>query len=192
MVASSVAVDVRPSPNSRARKPEERLEFVIVHGTWMRDDEAALARLCDPAAEVSCHYYITRTGKVVQLVDEARVAFHAGKSAAVNAAGALVEGLNGWSLGIELGNAGPFVHGAPDAAAEAAIAEADWQHAEPYTAEQYAALTVLLRDILARNPGINASRVLGHDAVSPGRKSDPGRHFDWRRLADAGVCAAVS
>jgi N-acetylmuramoyl-L-alanine amidase len=165
------------------------LEFVVLHGTWMRDDEDALARLCDPVAEVSCHYYITRGGQVIQLVGEERVAFHAGKSQAVGADGVVREGLNGWSLGIEIGNAGPFVEGVPDAAAEAKLGEGDWAHAEPYTAEQYVAVIALLKDILARNKGISASRVLGHDAVSPGRKSDPGKHFDWQKLRDAGVCA---
>lgn len=179
----------RPSPNFRKRKPGERLEFVVIHGTWMADDETALARLCDPAAEVSCHYYITRAGKVVQLVEEGKVAFHAGKSTARNSDGEVVEGLNGWSVGIELGNAGPFADRVPDVAAEAAVRDEDWAGAEPYTEAQYVALIGLLKDILARNAGISAARVLGHDAVSPGRKSDPGKHFDWRRLRNAGVCA---
>lgn len=188
-VKSPVAKEFRPSPNGRERKADEWLEFVVVHGTWMLSDEDALARLCDPLAEVSCHYYITRAGKVVQLVGEERVAFHAGKSQAVDANGELREGLNGWSLGIEIGNAGPFVEGAPDALAEANLREEDWAKAEPYTEVQYVALIALLKDILARNKGISASRVLGHDAVSPGRKSDPGKHFDWQILRDAGVCA---
>jgi N-acetylmuramoyl-L-alanine amidase len=30
-------------------------------------------------------------------------------------------------------------------------------------------------------------RVLGHSDVAPGRKVDPGEHFDWQWLADQGV-----
>lgn len=186
MVGSPLVGRVLPSPNGRARRGDERLEFVVIHGTWMPDDAGALARLTDAAAEVSCHYYITRAGEIVQLVGEERVAFHAGKSKAVASDGREIDGLNGWSLGIELGNAGPFAS-PPDAGMEAAVTSADWQRAEPYTEAQYAALIALLQDILARNPGISASRVLGHDAVSPGRKSDPGPLFDWPRLAAAKV-----
>lgn len=173
-----------PSPNKRERKEGERLEFIIIHGTWMVGDEGALARLTDPVAEVSCHYYITRSGEVIQLVPEAEVAFHAGKSHAVNGMGWTVEGLNGWSLGIEIANSGPFGAIPPTPQQEA---NPDWSKAEPYTVAQYDALTELLRDIMARHPEIVPERVLGHDAVSPGRKSDPGQHFDWQRLIEAGV-----
>ena len=180
-VRSALATSVRASPSHRARQVHERVEFVIVHGTWMPDDEQALQRLTDAAAEVSCHYYITRAGAVVQLVDEARVAFHAGVSRAVGAEGTLREGLNAWSVGIELGNAGPFAQ-PPTPADEAAVTAADWARAEAYTPAQYDALRALVADLLARHPQLSPDRVLGHSAVAPGRKSDPGPHFDWQEL----------
>ncbi len=186
-VDSAVALRCLPSPNQRARRAGERLEFVVVHGTWMAGDEGALQRLTDPAAEVSCHYYITRGGEVIQLVPESEVAFHAGRSRAVNAEGIEVDGLNGWSLGIELANSGPFLAGTPTPADEA---NPDWSKVEPYTLAQYDAVIDLLRDILLRHPSIIKERVLGHDAVSPGRKSDPGPHFDWSYLEAAGVAIA--
>ena len=173
-----------PSPSHRARKAEERLEFVIIHGTWMAGDEGALARLTDAVVEVSCHYYITRGGEIIQLVKEAEVAYHAGKSHAVNSMGWNVEGLNGWSLGIEVANSGPFGATPPTPEEEAT---ADWDNVEPYTQAQYGALVDLLRDIMARHAGITPARVLGHDVVSPGRKSDPGPHFDWEWLEAAKV-----
>lgn len=180
MDADSRCVDrCLPSPNRRARKGDERLEFVVVHGTWMAGDEGALMRLCDPAAEVSCHYYVTREGEVIQLVPEQDVAWHAGKSHAVNSLGWNVEGLNGWSLGIEVANSGPFGDTVPTPAMEA---NPDWRLAEPYAEIQYERLAVLLADILRRHPAITRERVLGHDEVSPGRKSDPGPHFDWVKL----------
>lgn len=182
MTPDSAVVDlVRPSPNGRERRAGEQLRLVVVHGTWMATDEEALARLCDPAAEVSCHYYVARDGKVIQLVPEARVAHHAGKSA-WEIDGKRVEGLNGWSLGIEVGNAGPFAGRVPTPEEEALITEEQWAAAEPYREEQYVALGRLLRDILQRNPQVRVEDVVGHDKVSPGRKSDPGRHFDWQRV----------
>lgn len=183
---SVVASRVLASPNRRVRRADELLEFVIVHGTWMAGDEGALARLTDPVAEVSCHYYITRAGEVIQLVAEAEVAFHAGKSRAVNATGVEIEDLNGWSLGIEIANSGPFGGRVPTPAEEASP---DWATVEPYTEAQYGAVVTLLKDIMERNRGIQPARVLGHDAVAPGRKSDPGPHFDWMRLIAAGVAA---
>ena len=185
---SPLVARLLPSPNHRERKPEERLEFVIIHGTWMQGDEGALARLTDPLAEVSCHYYITRAGEIIQLVAEADVAWHAGVSRAVASDGATVEGLNGWSLGIEMANSGPFLHGIPTPEEEA---NPDWDRVEPYTLAQYGALVDLLRDILKRRVEIAPERVLGHDAVSPGRKVDPGPHFDWEYLQAAGVAAVI-
>jgi N-acetylmuramoyl-L-alanine amidase len=181
---STLVSRLLPSPNFRLRQEGERLEFVIIHGTWMLGDEGALARLTDPVAEVSCHYYITRAGEIIQLVEERKVAYHAGLSRAVVSDGVEVERLNGWSLGIEVANSGPFVHGSPTPEEEA---NPDWEKVEPYTLAQYGALVDLLRDILRRHPSIIPARVLGHDMVSPGRKSDPGPHFDWEYLAAAGV-----
>lgn len=178
MHGSALAARHVPSPNHRERTTDERLRYVILHGTWMADDEAALARLTDPVAGVSCHYLITHDGDLVQLVDESRVAFHAGQSTWEG-----TNGLNGYSLGIELGNAGPFA--TPPTPAQEACP--DWAAAKPYTEAQYATLIHLLADIIARHPHITPTHVLGHSEVSPGRKSDPGPHFDWNRLAAAGV-----
>ena len=170
----------RPSPNFRPRKAPEQVRCVVVHGTWMNDDEAALARLTDPAAEVSCHYYIARDGALTQLVREADVAWHAGQSQWDDPELGRLEGLNAWSLGIEIGNAGPFAKRAPSVVEERDVT--DWASAEPYTAAQYATLRALLADVQMRYPVLIPARVLGHSQVSPGRKSDPGAHFDWSRV----------
>ncbi len=55
----------------------------------------------------------------------------------------------------------------------------DWQ---PFEAHQYARLADLLRLLMRAWPGIDADRVVGHCDIAPGRKTDPGPHFDWRRL----------
>ncbi|MCP5405109.1 MAG: N-acetylmuramoyl-L-alanine amidase [Pseudomonadaceae bacterium] len=167
-----------PSPNHRPRREGEHLRYIILHGTYMADDAAALARLSDPATEVSCHYLITHTGELFQLVDESLVAFHAGQSTWDG-----ISGLNGYSLGIELGNAGPFTS-PPTPQQEA---NPDFTHAPPYTEAQYTTLIALLKDIMTRHPHIQPHHVLGHNEVSPGRKSDPGPHFNWSRLAAAGL-----
>lgn len=127
----------------------------------MADENAALARLCDPAAEVSCHYLINRDGTFYQLVKDEHVAWHAG----VSQWGEL-EGLNQYSIGIELSHPG--------------------LEDVPYTEAQYAVLIPLLQDLLARHT-IPPENVLAHSDIAPERKTDPGPMFDWSRLAVAGV-----
>ena len=49
-----------------------------------------------------------------------------------------------------------------------------------------AALETLLRAVMARW-SISPSGMIAHSDMAPGRKSDPGARFDWRRLAHAGL-----
>ena len=71
----------RPSPNFNARAAGANIAMLILHYTNMTDAEAALARLCDPASQVSAHYLIARDGEVFALVDEGDRAWHASVSA---------------------------------------------------------------------------------------------------------------
>ncbi|WP_233713088.1 N-acetylmuramoyl-L-alanine amidase [Amaricoccus solimangrovi] len=128
----------------------------------MESAEAALARLCDPAAEVSAHYVVTERGGLWRLVPEEARAWHAG----AGAWGAVLD-VNSRSIGIELVNPGPLA-GLP-----------------PFPEPQMAALEELLDGVMARW-GIPPARVIGHSDMAPGRKADPGPKFDWRRLALGG------
>ena len=131
----------------------------MIHYTGMASADEALARLCDPAAEVSAHYLITETGTPVRLVPEDLRAWHAGAGRWGS-----VTDVNSRSIGIELANSG----------------------SHPYPAPQMAALDDLLPGILARH-AIPPARVIAHSDLAPARKSDPGPRFDWRRLALAGL-----
>lgn len=128
----------------------------------MESAEAALDRLCDPAAEVSAHYVIGERGAVWALVPEEARAWHAGAGA-----WGAARDVNSRSIGIELVNAGPL-DGLP-----------------PFPEPQMAALEALLDGIMARW-AIPPARVIGHSDMAPGRKGDPGPKFDWRRLARGG------
>lgn len=133
----------------------------------MRTSDAALERLCDPGAEVSAHYLVGERGRVWRLVEEAERAWHAG-AGRWGAAG----DVNSRSIGIELANAGPL------------------DDFPPFPQPQMAALEGLLDGILSRW-SIPPARVIGHSDLAPGRKSDPGPKFDWRRLAHGGRAIAV-
>ena len=151
------------SPNFDARPPGARIDMLVLHYTGMVSAEAAIERLCDPAAKVSAHYLIDEDGAVRRLVDENHRAWHAGEASWRGKSD-----INARSLGIELVNPGhEFGY-------------------RPFPEAQMAALEALAQDILARHT-IEARNVVGHSDVAPRRKTDPGELFDWRRLAEAGI-----
>ncbi|MGC0224424.1 N-acetylmuramoyl-L-alanine amidase [Pseudooceanicola nitratireducens] len=138
--------------------------MVVLHHTAMATALAARDRLCDPdpgagLSPVSCHYVISETGDLWQLVDENDRAWHAG----AGAWGAVWD-VNSHSIGIELANTS----------------------AHPYPEPQMVTLEALLPGLLSRW-SIPPERVIGHSDMAPDRKSDPGPRFDWRRLALRGL-----
>ncbi len=173
----------RLSPNFDERG--RAIDLVVLHYTGMKDGETALRRLTDPApvagaypgpwqapdvdpatplARVSAHYVVGEEGAVYRVVPEEKRAWHAGVS---NWEGD--PGTNARAIGIEIANGG-HDYGLP-----------------PYGDVQIDAVIALVKDILARN-ALRPARVVGHSDVAPARKDDPGEHFPWKRLADAG-CA---
>lgn len=160
--AAEVLIEA-PSPNFGPRRGGAVPDIVVLHYTGMASAEAALARLRDPTVEVSAHWLIAEDGRVWRLVDEAMRAWHAGAGAWDE-----VEDVNSRSIGVELANPGPL-EGFP-----------------PFPEPQMAALERLLAGLAGRW-GIPPARVIGHSDMAPGRKTDPGPKFDWRRLARAGL-----
>ena len=152
----------RPSPSFDDRGGAA-IDMLVLHYTGMPTADAALTRLCDPAAKVSAHYTVDEDGTIYAHVPEAKRAWHAGVSHWSGAAN-----INSRSIGIELVNPGhDFGYRA---------------FAEP----QIQALMTLGHSILMRH-AIASWRVLAHSDVAPARKDDPGELFPWRRLADAGI-----
>ncbi len=151
--------DWHPSPNYGARRGGAVPDLIVLHYTAMDTAEGALARLCDPAAEVSAHYLISETGHVWQLVAEDRRAWHAGAGQ-----WGAVGDVNSRSIGIELANRGDH----------------------PFPEPQMAALERLLPGIMQRWH-IPPDRLIGHSDMAPGRKFDPGPRFDWLRLERLGL-----
>jgi len=154
----TLAITDAPSPNFDARKAPP--DMVLLHYTGMRTAEGAVARLRDPAAQVSAHYVVEEDGCILRLVPEERRAWHAGQSwwqgdTDINAA----------SIGVEIVNPGhEFGYRAfPDVQVEAVIA--------------------LVADIRTRW-SVTDARILGHSDVAPARKQDPGELFPWKRLAE--------
>ena len=154
----------RPSPNCGPRRDGLRPSLIVLHYTAMQSAQAALARLCDPAAEVSAHYLIANDGQVTQMVPEDQRAWHAGAGEWQGQAD-----VHSRSIGIELDNTGHHPFGEP----------------------QMAALESLLGAVMQRW-AIPPEGVIGHSDMAPGRKSDPGPRFDWARLARLGLAGGAS
>lgn len=147
-----------PSPNFDQRRAPP--DMILLHYTGMETAEAAVTRLRDPEAKVSAHYVVDEDGSILRLVDEARRAWHAGRSWWRGETD-----INAVSIGIEIVNPGhEFGYRLfPDAQIEAVIA--------------------LIDDIRTRW-SVEDARILGHSDVAPTRKQDPGELFPWKRLAE--------
>jgi N-acetylmuramoyl-L-alanine amidase len=157
-------------------------QYLIIHYTAGRSAESSTMHFRDPAAKASAHLVIARNGRISQLVAFNRMAWHAG----ISAWGAL-QGMNHYSIGIELDNAGRLGKvgeryqawfGGSYPADQ--VVQARHQHEDrdafwhAYTEEQLEAL-LQVSLLLVREYGLKD--VLGHDDIAPGRKSDPGPAF---------------
>jgi N-acetylmuramoyl-L-alanine amidase len=154
----------RPSPNFDARALP--IAMLVLHYTGMQSAEAAIARLADAQARVSAHYVVAEDGTVLQMVEEANRAWHAGRSWWRG-----LTDINSASIGIEIVNPGhEFGY-------------------VPFPRPQMDAVVALVADIVARHR-IAPANVVGHSDIAPSRKQDPGELFDWPRLAALGLAAA--
>lgn len=161
-----------PSPNQDERPAGCEPELIVIHGISLPPGEFGgphiedffsnrLAAEAHPyfaeiaGMEVSAHALIRRDGALVQFVPFGRRAWHAGASSWCGR-----ERCNDFSVGIEL-------EGADDVA---------------YDERQYRALAALIRSLRVAYPGLRRGDILGHADIAPGRKTDPGEAFDWRRL----------
>ena len=125
---SCVVADVVPSPNFGERKDGRRPDMIVLHYTGMQDADAALSLLTSRGSEVSAHYFVFEDGRIVQLVEESRRAWHAGA-----AFWAGETDINSCSIGIEIVNPG-HAYGYPE-----------------FPARQIAAVTALCRSIFTRH-----------------------------------------
>ena len=138
-------------------KPEtEEAWKKILRGTvdWLIEKDAAY---------VSAHFVIGRSGEIEQLVNpDYWVAYHAGLSEYWNQnLRKFMPNCNDWMIGIELVGDG---------------------NQDKYSEAQYNSLALLCSSLMKRYLTIQPNCITGHEAVSPGRKVDPGLFFDWRLL----------
>ena len=124
----------------------------------MRSLQSAVERLLSKKYEVSSHYLISRTGKIIQLVKDNNIAWHAGISNWFK-----FKNLNKNSIGIELENKG-HQYGY-----------------QTFPRKQIVQLIKILK-ILKRKFKIKNINITGHSDIAPNRKIDPGEKFPWKKL----------
>ena len=135
------------------------IKFVIIHYTGMQSEIESIKRLKNPKYKVSCHYLINRKGKIIQMVKDTNIAWHAGKSKWKK-----FKNLNKNSLGIELVNKGhKFGY-------------------QSFPSRQIKSLIYLCKN-LKKKYVIRQENFLGHSDIAPLRKIDPGEKFPWKKLS---------
>jgi AmpD protein len=161
-----------PSPNYSPRPKGMDIELLVIHsislppcsygGPFIEQlftrtlDEKAHPRFKGLAnLRVSSHLLIRRTGEIVQYVSFLQKAWHAGIS---NFRGR--KRCNDFSIGLELEGCKNMI----------------------YTNKQYEQLERVIKILQSAWPILTHKRIVGHSDIAPGRKTDPGPSFNWKRL----------
>ena len=149
--------------HSKKKRLKKDIKFVIIHYTGMQSEIESIKRLKDPQYKVSCHYLISRKGKIIQMVREKNIAWHAGKSKWKK-----FKNLNYYSIGIELVNKGHRF---------------GYQN---FSHQQISSLITLCKK-LKKKYLIKKENFLGHSDIAPLRKADPGEKFPWKKLSKSKI-----
>lgn len=159
----------KPSPNFDERPNNEDPSLLVIHNISLPPNQFngdavtdffqnKLDYSLDPWLEnirdvkVSAHFFIRRTGQIIQLVATDKRAWHAGISSFNGRTRC-----NDFSIGIEL-EGSDFV---------------------AYENQQYHSLQKLIDAICERH---KITAIQGHEHIAPGRKTDPGPYFEWHRI----------
>ncbi len=162
-----------------------------MHYTAGASAESSIASLTSASSQASAHLVVGRDGAITQLVDFNRKAWHAGRSRWEGRSG-----VNAFSIGIELDNAGKL-DGGPGAwrtwfgrsVSDDEVLEARHRNGGPVCGwhrypEPQIEVAVSLACSLVDHYGL--TDIVGHEDVAPSRKTDPGPAFPL-----ASVCSAA-
>ncbi len=152
-------MSINYSPNFDLKKRSGlKVKYLIFHYTGMKSEDGAIKRLTNNNSGVSCHYFIKKNGKVIKIVPDLYVAWHAGVSSWKKDIS-----LNTNSIGIEISNPGHY-HGYKN-----------------FNQRQIKSIISLSKK-LKKKYKIKKENILGHSDIAPLRKKDPGEKFPWKLL----------
>jgi AmpD protein len=160
------------SPNCDERPVDCEINLLVIHNISLPPEEFGgdgvielFTNRIDPGAhpyyqvlrglKVSAHFLIRRDGQMIQFVSCEKRAWHAGESCWQGKSRC-----NDFSIGVEL----------------------EGSDTKPFTDLQYEALAALTQALQSRYP---ITGIVGHSDIAPGRKTDPGPCFDWKRYRTA-------
>lgn len=168
---------------------KNNLDTIVIHYT-AGPYQSSLNTLVNPKVKASAHVLIDRDGSITQLIPFNEIAWHAGESS-----WGMRNGLNKYSIGIEIVNSGPLTKSGnvyrswfgaaynPSDVVEAIHrnqSTAKYWHV--YTAEQIETVKQLCAELIETYPNIN--KILGHEEIAPARKTDPGPAFPLDKLRE--------
>jgi N-acetylmuramoyl-L-alanine amidase len=175
------------SPNHSGTFSNELPDTIVIHYTAGNSLASSVSWLKNPQAKASAHTVVGKTGDIVQLVPFNIKAWHAGRSHWKGRSG-----MNHYSIGIEIDNAGLLEKRADGyythfskridnsqvvlARHKNGTEEQAW---EAFTEKQIEAVELICLSIKEQYPIID---IVGHDDISPGRKIDPGPAFPLESL----------
>ncbi|MFT0695559.1 1,6-anhydro-N-acetylmuramyl-L-alanine amidase AmpD [Acinetobacter bereziniae] len=162
-----------PSPNYNQRPENTEIQLIVIHNISLPPSqfgggyiEQFFQNQLDwsihpyfqtiQGMQVSTHLLILRTGEIIQFVNFNDRAWHAGRSSYLGK----VE-CNDYSIGIEL-------EGSDDL---------DFEEV------QYQQLVDVVVALQLAYPKTD-HHLAGHSDIAPGRKTDPGTHFEWQRFRE--------
>ena len=135
----------------------KKVSYIILHYTALPSIDESINFLCKEENKVSCHYIISQSGKIYNLVDEKKRAWHAGKSYWLEE-----KDLNSISIGIEL--------------------DFSPNHYNNKFSKLLIDALIELIFYLKKKYKIDKNKILAHSDIAPYRKIDPGEKFPWKKL----------
>jgi len=162
-----------PSPNFDERPDSTDISLIVIHNISLPPNQFGgngITQLFTNCLDknqhpfyqdihklrVSSHLLIRRDGQIIQYVPFHKRAWHAGVSKFSGR-----EVCNDFSIGIEM----------------------EGSDYEPFSENQYQSLLATIESLLTHYPKLSTQAITGHENIAPGRKTDPGPHFDWQRLS---------
>lgn len=176
---SSESISFAASPNKGGNMVPDA---IIIHFTAGQSAESSITWFKNPEANASAHIVIDKDGKITQLVEFNKKAWHAGVSRWADRSG-----FNNFSIGIELDNPGRLTKVNDRYYAwfgkeypKDAVLEARHKHEKEmscwhiFPEKQMDACLKVCKLIMQH---YNIKEILGHDDIAPLRKNDPGPAF---------------
>ena len=164
-------IELLDGEDKRLRREKEWIG-ILIHHTGIIDEKTKWDNFSDNVTKylstkdknyVSAHFSIKINGIITQIIDpDIYEAWHAGKSSYWHPIKRqIVPDWNRYAIGIELVGDG---------------------NKYQYCDAQYKSLIDLIKFLMSKYKSVHPLAIIGHENVSPNRKIDPGKLFDWDRL----------